>query len=202
MNEAEHNVYPLRALGIDTRDLSPIVVPGPASLSFAREFLGRTTKPDRKRIVVHPGAGKAANVWPPSNFAEVVNRLAARVEFDLCVVRGPRDAHAVEEFGRAVRVPYALLEGRPIGDVAAVLRSSDLVLCNDTGIMHVSCAVGAATLAVFGPTDPVRWAPRCANLTVVRAKDGDLRQLDPGSVLEGVLRLLGLVDRTEGDPQS
>jgi heptosyltransferase-2 len=202
MNEAEHNIYPLRALGIDTKDLSPLIVPSPASQSFAREFLERTTKPGRKRIVVHPGAGKVANVWPPSNFAEVVNRLGERVEFDLCVVRGPRDTHAVEEFGRTVRMPYAILEGRPIGDVAAVLRASDLVLCNDTGIMHVSCAVGTATLAVFGPTDPVRWAPRSANLSVVRAPGGDLRQLDAGSVLEKVLRLLGLVDRAEGDLQS
>lgn len=199
MNEAEHNLYPLRAMGIDTKDLSPVIVPSPASRSFAREFVDRTTKPGRKRIVVHPGAGKAANVWPPANFAEVVNRLGARVEIDLCVVMGPRDAHAVEAFGHAVRVPYALLEGRPIGDVAAVLRSSDLVLCNDTGIMHVSCAVGARTLAVFGPTDPVRWAPRCSNLFVVRAKNGDLRQLDAESVLEKALGVLGLVDRAEGD---
>jgi len=199
MNEAEHNLYPLRAMGIDTKDLSPVIVPGPASRSFAREFFERTMKPGRKRIVVHPGAGKAANVWPPENFAEVVNRLGARVEIDLCVVMGPRDAHAVEAFGRAVRVPYALLEGRSIGDVAAVLHSSDLVLCNDTGIMHVACAVGARTLAVFGPTDPVRWAPRCSNLFLVRAKNGDLRQLDAESVLEKALGVLGLVDRAEGD---
>jgi ADP-heptose:LPS heptosyltransferase len=202
MNEAEHNVYPLRAMGIDTKDLSPIIVPGPASQSFAREFLERATRPGRKRIVVHPGAGKAANVWSPSNFAEVVNRLSGRTEIDLLVVRGPRDAHAVDEFGRAVRVPYTLVEGRPISDVAAVLRASDLVLCNDTGIMHVSSAVGATTLAVFGPTDPVRWAPRSTNLSVVRAKDGDLRTLDPGSVLEKALGLLGLVDRAEGDLES
>lgn len=201
MNEAEHNIYPLRVLGIDTRDLSPVIVPGPASESFAREFIARTTKAGRKRIVVHPGAGKAANVWPPSNFAEVANRLRDRIEFDLCVVRGPRDARAVEEFGRAVRAPYALLEGRPISDVAAVLRASDLVLCNDTGIMHVSSAVGAVTLAVFGPTDPVRWAPRSANLSVIRAPGGDLRELRPDSVLEKALLLLGLVDRAEGDLQ-
>jgi ADP-heptose:LPS heptosyltransferase len=199
MNEAEHNLYPLRALGIDTEDLSPLIVPTPASQSFAREFLDRAMKPGSRKIIVHPGAGKTENVWSPANFAEVVNRLTARVDIDVCVVRGPRDARQVESFGRAVSVPYTLLEGRPIGDVAAVLRSADLVLCNDTGIMHVSCAVGAKTLAVFGPTDPLRWAPRCSNLVVIRAANGDLRRLDVESVLEEALGALGLVNGTEGD---
>ncbi len=189
MNEAEHNLYPLRALGIDTEDLSPVIVPSPENVSFARRFLGDVS-PDRRRIVVHPGAGKTQNIWPPGRFAEVVSRLAERFEIDVCVVKGPRDAHNVASFERAVRVPCLVLERRPIGEVAAVLRCAALVLCNDTGVMHVSCAAGAATLAVFGPTDPVRWAPRCPNLHVVRAKDGDLRGLSVEAVLDHAVAVL------------
>jgi ADP-heptose:LPS heptosyltransferase len=72
------------------------------------------------------------------------------------------------------------------------LREADLVLCNDTGIMHVACAVGARTLAVFGPTDPVRWAPRSPNLEVIRAENGDLARLDPAAVVERALRAIDL----------
>lgn len=192
MNEAEHNIYPLRALGIDTADLSPVMTPSSANAGFARDFFERTTKPGRKRIVVHPGAGKTENVWPPERFAEVVNRLGDRIEADFCVVKGPRDERHVEDFKRAAKVPFTILEGRPIGDVAAVLREADLVLCNDTGIMHVACAVGARTLAVFGPTDPVRWAPRSPNLEVIRAENGDLARLDPAAVVERALRAIDL----------
>jgi len=190
MNEAEHNLYPLRALGIDTTDLSPVMSPSEKNARFARDFIEKTATPGRKRIVVHPGAGKTENVWPPERFAEVVNRIAERIDADFCVVKGPRDERHVEDFQRAVKAPFATLEGRPIGDVAAVLRDADLVLCNDTGIMHVACAVGARTLAVFGPTDPARWAPRSRNLTVVRAEDGDLSRLDPGAVAERALRVI------------
>jgi ADP-heptose:LPS heptosyltransferase len=199
MNEAEHNLYPLRALGIDTKDLSPLIVPTAENASFAREFVEKTSRPGRKRIVVHPGAGKTENVWPPERFGEVVNRLDRSIEADFYVVKGPRDGRHVAEFGRTASAPYAVLEGRPIGDVAAVLREADLVLCNDTGIMHVSCAVRANTLAVFGPTDPGRWAPRSANLSIVRAENGDLRRLDVETVVEAALNAMRLVDRTEGD---
>ena len=195
MNEAEHNLYPLRALRIDTADLSPVMAVSDENARFARDFVERTAKTGRKRIVVHPGAGKTENVWPPERFAEVANRLGERVEADFCVVKGPRDERHVEEFKRAAKVPFTILEGRPIGDVAAVLRGADLVLCNDTGIMHVACAVGANTLAVFGPTDPSRWAPRCPNLTVIRAQNGDFSRLDPGAVVERAMDAIAIPRR-------
>ncbi len=199
MNEAEHNLHPLRAMGIDTEDLSPLVVPSAEDRAFARDFIARTTTSGRRRLVVHPGAGKVQNVWSPEKFADVVNRLSARFELDICIVKGPRDERHVEVFERAVRVPCALLERRSIGEVGAVLENADLVLCNDTGIMHLSCAVRAKTLAVFGPTDPVRWAPRCANLSVVRSKDGDLRGIDVGTVVEQAIAALQSKDGAQGD---
>ena len=193
MNEAEHNLYPLRALGIDTDNISPLIVPSSANRSWARELFDRTTTAGRRRVVVHPGAGKTGNVWPPANFAAVVNGLNRHSPIDVLVVKGPRDALHVEAFAEAVRVSCALVERRPIGDVAAVLENADLVLCNDTGIMHVSCAVGAKTLAVFGPTDPVRWAPRCPNLFFVSAEGGDLRRLGVEPVLAKAKAMLGRV---------
>jgi ADP-heptose:LPS heptosyltransferase len=38
---------------------------------------------------------------------------------------------------------------------------------NDSGITHLAAAVGAPTLAVFGPTDPALWAPRGKAVRVV-----------------------------------
>ncbi|MEJ2719577.1 MAG: glycosyltransferase family 9 protein [bacterium] len=199
MNETEHNLYPLRALGIGTDDLRPIIVPAADDERWAEAFLRRHTSPGRRRLVVHPGAGKAENVWAPENFAGVVNRLRRTSPIDLCVIEGPRDGDHVAAFGRNVRGGFTRVRGRGIGEVAAVLQRVDLVLCNDTGIMHVSCAAGANTLAVFGPTDPARWAPKCSNLTVIRGMDGDLGKVSVEDVCGRAAGLLGLIDGTECD---
>lgn len=199
MNEAEHNLYPLRAIGIDTLDLSPLVVPEPESVSWAKDFERRHWKANRLKLAVHPGAGKAENIWPPTCFASVVNELNNIEPVGLVVIEGPRDAAAVAEFERVCEVDAPVLRGRRIGDVAALMLRADLVICNDTGVMHVSAAVGARTLAIFGPTNPRRWAPRSERLHVMRAPGGRLRDLRPADVVEKAAEILRLVARAERD---
>ncbi len=195
MNEAEHNLYPLAALGIRTDDISPLLVPTESEKRWANAFVEGNSEPGTTRLAVHPGAGKAENIWPPERFAEVVNLLADRIRLSLIVIEGPRDAEPVERFCRLASPQHTVLRGRSIGDVAAVMQGCDLVLCNDTGVMHVAGAAGARTLAVFGPTDPSRWAPRCPSLHIVRSEDGSLAGLRPTEVFE---RALSIMERKRG----
>jgi heptosyltransferase-2 len=199
MNEAEHNLFPLRAAGIGTDDLSPLMVPGAASEAWADAFARECWREGTARLAVHPGAGKTENIWPPENFAAVVDGLARLRPVSLAVIQGPADAATVAAFTGACGVPGTVVRGRSISDVAALVRRADLVICNDTGVMHVASAAGARVLSIFGPTDPVRWAPRCAGLRVVRAPGGDLRALAPETVVAAAAEYLGLEARAQGD---
>jgi len=191
MNEAEHNLFPLRAVGITTDNLAPLMVPAPASERWAEAFAREHWREGTVRLAVHPGAGKTQNIWPPAKFAAVVDALSRRRSVSLVVIEGPRDASSVAAFGRACSVRGDVVRGRSISDVAALLKRADLVICNDTGVMHVAAAAGARVLAIFGPTDPVRWAPLCDGLTVVRAPEGDLKAVTAEMVVERALEVLG-----------
>jgi ADP-heptose:LPS heptosyltransferase len=200
LNEAEHNLYPLRAIGIDTQDLSPLLVPAPMSKRWAADFDAGHWDRGGVKLAVHPGAGKVKNIWPPECLARVVNEINGIKPVNLVVIEGPRDAAAVAAYMKACDVEGTIINGRGIGDVAALLLRADLVICNDTGVMHVSAAAGARTLAVFGPTDPGRWAPRSKHLHALRAPGGRLASLQPASVVEKAVDILGLVAGTERDP--
>jgi ADP-heptose:LPS heptosyltransferase len=194
MNESEHNLYPLAAVGIATEDISPVLVPSSEETEWARRFVSEHVAPGARKLAVHPGAGKVQNIWPPERFAEVVDLLSQRVRLSVFVLEGPRDTGSVSRFCRVSRVPRTVIRGRSIGHVAAIMQQCDLVLCNDTGVMHVSSAAGARTLAIFGPTDPSRWAPRCPNLHIVRGKDGRLEELTPAEVFNKALSVMGVPD--------
>jgi ADP-heptose:LPS heptosyltransferase len=199
MNETEHNLFPLAPLGVHTADLSPLLVSSESEHAWADEFLRQAMSPERIFLAVHPGAGKRENVWAPERFASVINSIGEMKPLTAVVIEGPRDAAYVESFRRNCRVPFLVVRRRTIGEVGAVLRASAAVLCNDTGVMHVACAAGATTVAVFGPTEPGRWTPKCDNLHIVRAPGGDLERLSPKEVVSAVARVLQLELGTQSD---
>src|SRR5207253_3147538 len=45
------------------------------------------------------------------------------------------------------------------GTLAAVMAASRLVMGVDSGPLHLAAAVGAPTLRMYGPTDPLRFGP-------------------------------------------
>jgi heptosyltransferase-2 len=39
------------------------------------------------------------------------------------------------------------------------MAAADAAVTNDSGLMHVSAAIGTPTVAIFGPTSPWHWKP-------------------------------------------
>ncbi|MBI5495606.1 MAG: glycosyltransferase family 9 protein [Deltaproteobacteria bacterium] len=50
-----------------------------------------------------------------------------------------------------------LLPVTDLDQLGAVMRAAGVVACNNSGTMHLACAVGARTFALFVHMDPVRW---------------------------------------------
>jgi ADP-heptose:LPS heptosyltransferase len=53
-----------------------------------------------------------------------------------------------------------VLEHLSLHDVTGALLAADLFIGHDSGMTHLAAAVGVPTLALFGPTEVSRWAPR------------------------------------------
>jgi len=69
-------------------------------------------------------------------------------------------AHSLRARERGGRTRILDLAGHTsLGGLAAVLARLDLFIGNDTGPAHLAEAVGTPTVRVFGPADPLRWAP-------------------------------------------
>jgi ADP-heptose:LPS heptosyltransferase len=191
MHESEHNLYPLAAIGVRESDLASLLVPTEAERDEARRFIAAAFGPDAPFIACHPGAGKTRNIWPPERFAELVRLLGERRALAAVAVRGPMDRETMDAFLAASAKPPAVVSCPSVGFLGALMERASLVLCNDTGIMHIAGAVGARCVALFGPTDPARWKPVNGSVVAVRGANGEVASVTVAEALEAALRLIG-----------
>ena len=150
------------------------------------------TQESRPVVALHPGSGGSAKRWPPERFAELAWRLIAGGYWVL-LVEGPADMHVTAAVqaalgtGKADEVRIARRLG--IGALAALLRRCAAYVGNDSGVSHLAALAGMPTLALFGPSDPARWAPLGPQVRVVRGPEGDLAALETSVVWEALLGL-------------
>ena len=128
--------------------------PFPSS-GHAAEYLLRTLNmrapelPDlwnagSKRVILHPGSGSPAKVWP--RFRDLARSLP-----EASILLGPCET----EFD----APNACLRNLSLPEVVEELRHCGLFIGNDSGITHIAAYWGTPTIALFGATDPRVWGP-------------------------------------------
>jgi ADP-heptose:LPS heptosyltransferase len=103
----------------------------------------------------------------PEILAEVIKRFQAEAKQCL-LLEGPADREAVESLQRLIHQPIRIIKGVDLSLVAGLLSHAALYIGHDAGITHLSGLVGVPTLALFGPTDPERWAPKGSHVRILR----------------------------------
>lgn len=137
----------------------------PEQESRVEQFLRqRGVDEDQPLVVLHPGASCPSKRWPAERFAQVGDHLAGRGGVRVAVLTGPGE----EEHGRAVlrrmRQPAIDLSGAfGLGETASLLKRARLLVSNDSGPVHLACAVGTPVVSIFGRwgggLSPTRWGP-------------------------------------------
>ncbi|HET9155763.1 MAG TPA: glycosyltransferase family 9 protein, partial [Myxococcaceae bacterium] len=141
--------------------LSPLLAPPQLLPTFRTPRVPATLQPFLERVrarphaVLVPGGRLGWRRIPPELFAVAARALAAAGRA-VVVAWGPGE----EELGRAVvsASPAArLAPPTDLDGLAALLAAAGCTVCNNSGPMHLSVAVGAPTLAFFLKMDPERW---------------------------------------------
>ena len=119
---------------------------------------GRT----RPIVAMHVAGGREVKQWDPLRFAAVAGRLISDRGATIVLTGGPGDGPLVARVRGALPAPHVIDVSNfsSLLAVAAVLERCDLMITGDTGPMHLAAATGTPIVAVFGPSDPRRYAPR------------------------------------------
>jgi heptosyltransferase III len=118
-------------------------------------------------VVIHPGSGSVHKCVAPELLASVVVALQTSGTTPV-ILEGSADREPVKRLLQLCVNQPIVLKGLDLRTVAGVLAQARLFVGQDSGVTHMAGLLGVRTVALFGPTNPARWAPRGAHVTVVQ----------------------------------
>lgn len=121
----------------------------------------------QRLIVVHPGSGSLHKCVAPDALASLIELMGAKGKIPV-IVEGPADAESVARLHRKLSNPVTVMRGKDLQTAIGLLSYAECFVGQDSGVTHLAALFGISTLALFGPTDSARWAPRGKHVTVLR----------------------------------
>ena len=165
-HEIDYVLGLLRYIGIEGSDKSLHMPVSRSSEERIKDLFGKNgISPNDPVIVIHPAASCPSRRWALERFAKTSDVLAQMYGARIVIISGPGDDKMMGDKVAELMKSKALnLAGKTsISDLASILRRSRLLISNDSGPVHISCAVGTPVISIFGRKDrgisPERWGP-------------------------------------------
>jgi len=140
-------------------DYGPMEFPlVPEDMAYAQTLLPS----EKHRIALHAGSGaySLARRWPLERFSALARQLASKLGAHIILVGGSDEV----ELSRVIAAELGdasldLTGSTTLHQLGAVLKSCNLFVGNDSGVMHLAAAVGTPVVAIFGPSNHRAWGP-------------------------------------------
>ena len=112
----------------------------------------------RPIVTLSPGAVGAGKAWPVGHYGALARALVQEGA-SVWVLGGPNEAPLAKRIAETAGHRVRDLTGTDLRNAILALAAADAAVTNDSGLMHVSAAIGTPTVAIFGPTSPWHWKP-------------------------------------------
>ena len=123
--------------------------------------------PQDRLIAINLGTTWTTKRWDVANFAEVIRQIGYLAPETGIVLTGSFAEESLTEGLSSSLRTINLVGKTSILQLGALLERCEVCLTCDSGPMHIAAAVGTPTVALFGPTDPVRHRPYDSGHTVI-----------------------------------
>jgi len=145
-----------------------------------------------KLLLIHPGSGSPEKCWHIENFCCVAEMLKSE-GFKVLFVLGPCE---LEKFTQKtinmLKAIGSCVSELSLSEVLGFMSCADYFLGNDSGITHLSAAMGLKTVSVFGSTNPCLYRPIGPKVKVLQLKQADFSRPSPSSQQQLVQIITGI----------
>ena len=158
----------LRAMGFQPHQYPMEVHLCPQAYDAARDILSNESVGECY-AVFHPGGFYPQQRWPAPRFAQLAD-LSAGLGLTPVFIGGKEDGAVLHEIAGLMTAKAAFICGQDVGVSAAAIAGSTLFIGNNSGPLHIACALNIPSISTMGPTDPVRFWPVSKRACVLRAE--------------------------------
>jgi ADP-heptose:LPS heptosyltransferase len=162
MHRVKKSVALLEAAGLDTTGHEArFIVPAEAQAQ-AESSLREAGLAAGKYAVIHPGTSEfgARKRWPLERFAQAADRLFTDFGLAPVFVLGPIEKAWKGELLSGVRkAPRIAIEPKSLAHLGGIIARAGLFLGCDSAPLHLASNLRVRAVGMFGPTDPILFAP-------------------------------------------
>lgn len=147
---------------------------GPEDIIYAEKFLRCNDVSESDTVIaVHAGGGEftaAYRSWPLDRFAKTADELADKYGAKIVFIGGKGDKAAVNKVAGMMKNKSIIAAGKmSLKQTAGLLMKARLLLCNNSGPMHIAAALNMRTVSIFGSADPEIHRPWGSGHIVLRS---------------------------------
>lgn len=152
----EQNLDLLRALGLPSAPRLSLRVPEQA-ISFGPSLRRELVSEEEILFALHPGSFWRKELqWPLLRYIDLAKKLLDRYAGKIVLLGTKEEAPLADQVLNAVGSPRLIsMAGKTtLAQAASLIKSADLFIGNDSGLLHLSLGLNVPTIGLFGYTDP------------------------------------------------
>jgi lipopolysaccharide heptosyltransferase II len=161
MHKIDYFLYLLNQAGIPTVDRNCEFFISEKDKDEARKILEQAGVSEKDRfVVINPGGNWLMKRWPVRHFATLADWLSKKKKLKVVISGSKKDKVLAQGIINKAKTKLLVITGMTdLHQLAAIMVRSVCVVTADSGPMHIACASGANTIAIFGPTSPELTGP-------------------------------------------
>lgn len=147
----------LKLLGIEIpqKERVPKLYITSKDMTIASEFFAKNNFIGQRVLGVHIGSTKdwKGKRWAIENFAEVINSVATS-SIRIIIFCGPDEIEDVSLLLDFLNSAPVVAKDFTLIQIGAIMKKCDVLLSNDSALMHIAAGVGTKSVGIYGFTDP------------------------------------------------
>ncbi len=171
LHHSEYYKGIVRGMGLKIRDEIPRLHISDQLKERGCEILKRFGVKNRTELIgICPGAEYGpAKRWPEEYFSKIADMAIESLGAEVVIMGSGKEKEICKKVELGMRhSPISLCGRTSLMDVIGIIKNLKVLVCNDSGLMHVASALNTPLVSIFGSTDPKRTGPLSANSRVIQ----------------------------------